>query len=161
MGDRTRNAHVCWIEAFRRWQALPIEPHLVTGLCDDPEGKGQMGAIRAWWKFDTPSHPAMQLKAGANAGQFAGKRDRLPRVVIVRRVGKFRPIFKDQLPWATEVDPKWVLVWRDNFRNFRKGMDSGQDHQKQQRGPGKSFVCLHHSGLRIRDFRSRKATACT
>jgi hypothetical protein len=62
MGDWTRNAHVSWIEAFR-WQALPIKPHLVTGLCDDPEGKGQMGAIRAWWKFDTPSHPAAKMNA--------------------------------------------------------------------------------------------------
>jgi len=32
-------------------------------------------------------------------------------------------------------------------------MDSGQDHQKQQRGSGKSFFCLHHAGLLIRGFR--------
>ena len=63
MGDRTRNARVCWPKALRRWQALPVKPHLITGLSDDPEGKGQMRAIRSWWKFDTPSHPAAKMNA--------------------------------------------------------------------------------------------------
>jgi hypothetical protein len=83
--------------------------HLVTGLCNDPEGERQTGAIRAWGKFDTASHPAAEMNARPDGGEPAWQRERSPGVIIVGGSCELRAILEGHLPRAAEINPEGIL----------------------------------------------------